>query len=40
VKGIPLPERTEDFSADPVELFFDLAYVLAFSVDYPGITRR
>jgi low temperature requirement protein LtrA len=31
VKGIPLPERTEDFTADPVELFFDLAYVLAFS---------
>jgi len=31
VKAIPLPERTEDFAADPVELFFDLAYVLAFS---------
>ena len=31
MKGIPLPERTEDFTADPVELFFDLAYVLAFS---------
>ena len=28
---IPLPERTEDFTADPVELFFDLAYILAFS---------
>ena len=26
-----MPERTEDFTADPVELFFDLAYVLAFS---------
>jgi low temperature requirement protein LtrA len=26
-----LPEREEDFSADPVELFFDLAYVFAFS---------
>jgi low temperature requirement protein LtrA len=31
VKGIELPERTEDFTADPVELFFDLAYVFAFS---------
>ena len=31
MRGIPLPERTEDFTADPVELFFDLAYVLAFS---------
>ena len=26
-----MPERTEDFTADPVELFFDLAYVFAFS---------
>jgi low temperature requirement protein LtrA len=26
-----LPEREEDFTADPVELFFDLAYVFAFS---------
>ncbi|MCP4436915.1 MAG: low temperature requirement protein A [Actinomycetia bacterium] len=31
MKGIILPERTEDFTADPVELFFDLAYVFAFS---------
>ena len=31
MRGIELPERTEDFTADPVELFFDLAYVLAFS---------
>ena len=31
MKGIDLPERTEDFTADPVELFFDLAYVFAFS---------
>lgn len=31
MKGITLPARTEDFTADPVELFFDLAYVLAFS---------
>jgi low temperature requirement protein LtrA len=31
VKGIDVPERTEDFTADPVELFFDLAYVFAFS---------
>lgn len=26
-----MPELTEDFTADPVELFFDLAYVFAFS---------
>jgi low temperature requirement protein LtrA len=31
VRGIEVPERTEDFTADPVELFFDLAYVFAFS---------
>lgn len=31
MRGIPLPTRTEDFTADPVELFFDLAYVFAFS---------
>jgi low temperature requirement protein LtrA len=31
MRGIPLPIRTEDFTADPVELFFDLAYVFAFS---------
>lgn len=31
MRGIEVPERTEDFTADPVELFFDLAYVLAFS---------
>ena len=31
MKGITVPERTEDFTADPVELFFDLAYVIAFS---------
>jgi low temperature requirement protein LtrA len=31
VKGIEVPDRTEDFTADPVELFFDLAYVFAFS---------
>jgi low temperature requirement protein LtrA len=31
MKGIALPERTEDFTTDPVELFFDLAYVFAFS---------
>ena len=31
MKGIELPTFTEDFSADPVELFFDLAYVFAFS---------
>ena len=31
MRGIVVPERTEDFTADPVELFFDLGYVLAFS---------
>lgn len=31
MKGVVLPELTEDFTADPVELFFDLAYVFAFS---------
>ena len=31
MRGIVVPERTEDFSADPVELFFDLAFVFAFS---------
>ena len=31
MKGIELPPLTEDFTADPVELFFDLAYVFAFS---------
>ena len=31
MRGIEVPERTEDFTADAVELFFDLAYVLAFS---------
>lgn len=31
VKDIEVPERSEDFTADPVELFFDLAYVFAFS---------
>lgn len=31
MRGIPVPDREEDFTADPVELFFDLAYVFAFS---------
>lgn len=31
MRGIDVLERTEDFTADPVELFFDLAYVFAFS---------
>lgn len=31
MKGITLPDRAEDFTADPVELFFDLAYVFAYS---------
>jgi low temperature requirement protein LtrA len=31
VRGIPLPHRDEDFSADASELFFDLVFVFAFS---------
>lgn len=31
MRGLTVPEPTEDFTADPVELFFDLAFVLAFS---------
>lgn len=31
MRGVEVPERTEDFTADPVELFFDLGFVLAFS---------
>ncbi len=31
MRGIAVPERTQDFTADPVELFFDLAFVYAFS---------
>jgi low temperature requirement protein LtrA len=31
MRGLDVPEPTEDFSADPVELFFDLAFVFAFS---------
>ena len=31
MRGLDIPERDEDFTADPVELFFDLAFVYAFS---------
>jgi low temperature requirement protein LtrA len=31
MRGLPVPQRAEDFTADPVELFFDLAFVYAFS---------
>ncbi|MEM7286328.1 MAG: low temperature requirement protein A [Actinomycetota bacterium] len=31
MRGLTIPERDEDFTADPVELFFDLAFVYAFS---------
>jgi len=31
MKGLVVPEPAEDFTADPVELFFDLAFVFAFS---------
>ena len=30
-RGLDVPELAEDFTADPVELFFDLAFVFAFS---------
>ncbi|MEL6892460.1 MAG: low temperature requirement protein A [Actinomycetota bacterium] len=31
MKGLVVPEEEADYTADPVELFFDLAYVFAFS---------
>lgn len=31
MRGLVVPPSTEDFTADPVELFFDLAFVFAFS---------
>jgi low temperature requirement protein LtrA len=31
MRGIPLPDREEDFTADASELFFDLVFVFAFS---------
>ncbi len=31
MRGLVLPEISDDFAADPVELFFDLAYVFALS---------
>ena len=31
MRGIEVPDREEDFAADQVELFFDLAFVFAFS---------
>jgi low temperature requirement protein LtrA len=31
MRGLVVPDVSEDFTADPVELFFDLAYVFAFS---------
>lgn len=31
MRGLVVPPKTEDFTADPVELFFDLAFVFAFS---------
>ncbi len=49
MRGIVVPDRTEDFTADPVELFFDLSFVFAFSqlvgllIDDPtwaGVGRR
>jgi low temperature requirement protein LtrA len=44
VKGIVVPDREADFASDPVELFFDLVFVFAFSrlvyhlVHHPGWT--
>jgi len=31
MRGVVVPEAKEDFTADPVELFFDLSYVFAFA---------
>ena len=31
MRNIPIPNREEDFTADPAELFFDLSFVFAFS---------
>lgn len=31
MRGLTVPPREDDFTADPVELFFDLSYVFAFS---------
>lgn len=31
MRGVEVPDRDEDFTADPVELFFDLVFVFAFS---------
>ncbi len=31
MRGLDIPEQSEDYTADPVELFFDLAFVFAFS---------
>lgn len=31
MRGLVVPEKTKDYTADPVELFFDLAFVFAFS---------
>ena len=31
MRGLVVPDSSEDFAADPVELFFDLAFVFAFS---------
>lgn len=31
MRGLVVPDLEEDFTADPVELFFDLAFVFAFS---------
>lgn len=31
MRGVTVPDAGEDFTADPVELFFDLSYVFAFA---------
>ncbi len=31
MRNVPVPDREEDFTADPAELFFDLSFVFAFS---------
>ena len=43
MRNVPVPDREEDFTADPAELFFDLSFVFAFArlvyhlVHYPTL---
>lgn len=40
MRGLVVPAENEDFAADPVELFFDLSYVFAFSQLVGVLVRR